>query len=69
MSTDTIAGNILAAMGRQRVSQRTLARELGLSPTAVHMRLRGQTRITADELVKIAALLDVEPSALIGDAA
>lgn len=65
MSTEILAGNILAAMGRRRVSQRMLARELGLSPTAVHMRLRGQTRISSDELVKIAALLDVEPGVLL----
>lgn len=65
MSEIDITGNILAELGRRRISQRTLAKELGLSPTAVHMRLRGQTRISSDELVKIAALLDVEPGSLL----
>lgn len=64
-----LLGNILAQMGRKRVSQRALARQLGISPTAMHRRLRGETRLRTDELLQIAALLDVDPAALVQRAA
>lgn len=69
MTTSEIASNIRAELGRKRISQRELARQLGISPTAMHMRLRGETRIPSDELVQIAQLLELDPAELLKGAA
>lgn len=61
-----IAGrNIRAEMVRRGISQEAIAKLLDLSQAAVSSRLRGETRITVDEVVKIAAHLKVDPATLL----
>lgn len=66
-STAHLRGNIKAEAARRGISQRALAEGVGISPTAMHMRLRGVTRITTDDLYRIADVLGVEVSSLIAE--
>lgn len=63
MSSHTIsertATNVRAELGRQRLSQRRLARAIGYSPAKLYRRLSGEVRITLDELQLIADALQV----------
>ena len=52
-------------MARQRVTQETLARELGLSQTAISRRLTARLPFTVDELAVVARLLRLPLHALI----
>ena len=67
--TAQVAANIRAELARQRVSQRTLADELGMSPAALSNRLAGATPIDVNELGAIADALGVSASALLDVAA
>lgn len=67
--TAQVAANIRAELARQRVSQRTLADELKMSPAALSNRLAGATPIDVNELSAIADALGVEPADLLGRAA
>lgn len=57
--------NIRVAAVRSRVSQRHMGRELGLSSASICARLSGRTPIDINELVRIAALLDVPLATLL----
>jgi transcriptional regulator with XRE-family HTH domain len=63
--SQTTEAAIRAEMARRGVLQKDIARVLGISTQGVSERLNGHTRITVDELVQIAALLDVEVGALV----
>lgn len=63
------ADNVRAEMARQRLPQIALAKHLGLSQAAVSRRLNGQTAFDVDELVAVAALLNVAASSLLGEVA
>lgn len=63
------ADNVRAEMARQRLPQIALAKHLGLSQAAVSRRLNGQTPFDVNELVAVAALLDVPAAALLGEVA
>jgi transcriptional regulator with XRE-family HTH domain len=66
--TDTVAANIRAEIGRQRISQRKLAGALGMSPAAMSDRLTGKTPIDVNELHAIAGALALDVSELLKDA-
>lgn len=57
--------NVRAEMARCGVTQTTLARKIGLSQAAVSSRIKGRTPFDINELVKIAAVLDVPLDALL----
>lgn len=57
--TATAGANVRAEMGRKGISQAVLASGLGMSQTAISKRLRGETPFDINELVRIAAVLDV----------
>ena len=54
-----IGANVRAEMARRNVSQTTLAAALGITQAGISKRIRGQVPFTIDQLVKIAAALDV----------
>jgi transcriptional regulator with XRE-family HTH domain len=60
-ASPTIAAgrNIRAEMGRRKLSQAALGQIVGLSQASLSLRLNGNVAFTIDELVKIAAGLDV----------
>lgn len=53
-------------MGRKRLSQRQVAKHLGLSQGAVHKRLAGLTPFRLAELDDLARLFDVPVVSLLG---
>jgi transcriptional regulator with XRE-family HTH domain len=56
---ESVVGEIRAEMGRQRVSQTTLARRLGWSQPFLSRRLCGAVAWDADTIEAVAAALDV----------
>lgn len=52
-------GNVRAEMARQRISQATLGKRLGISQAAVSAKLLGKTPFTIDQLAAAADLLAV----------
>lgn len=54
-----VAAEVRAAVGRRRTNATALAKRLGVSQTYVWRRLQGETAFDADDLYRIAALLDV----------
>lgn len=63
--TEAIAGEVRAAMGRRRKSQRDLAEFLGVNVAAANRRYHGTQAYPVAELARIAAWLDVPVSDLI----
>lgn len=61
----SLEATIRAEMARRGVLQKDVAAVLGISVQGISERLNGHTRITVDELVKIAALLQVPISNLV----
>lgn len=57
--TASVAAEVRAEMGRQRVSQRRIAEVIGLSQQAVSRRLSGEVPFDVAELGRIAAELGV----------
>lgn len=51
--------NVRAEMARCGVTQMTLARKIGISQPAISARIKGRTPFDINELVQIAAVLDV----------
>lgn len=68
-ATDHIRRNIKAELARRDITQRELASHLGISSAAVNQRLSGVTRISTDDLVRIAQLLGVDASSLLKESA
>ena len=62
----TLSGEVRAWLGRRNVSQAGLARELGLNPSAVSRRLRGDVDFTLWELAQIADWLEISLADLLG---
>lgn len=56
---DIILAEIRAEMGRQKISQRDLARRLGWPSTTLHRRLAGHSPLSAESLHQIATVLGV----------
>lgn len=57
--TARLGRNVRAEMARRGLSQMALASRLGVTQAAVSRRLRGETPIDIDELVKIASHLNL----------
>ena len=68
-ATDRVAANIRAEMARQRLSQSTVAGAVGMSPAAMSQRLTGKTPIDVNELVRLAAVLDIPAESLLRESA
>lgn len=64
-STEQVASTVRAELARRDVSQALVAERLGLSQAAMSRRLRAKVEFTVSELVTIADVLDVDPSALL----
>lgn len=63
---DAIAGEVLALMGRHRVSQQKLGRIIGMSQPTLSKRLGGIVPWSIDELEAVAAHFDVSIGSLLG---
>lgn len=61
-----IAAAIKETRERLRVSQRELARRLGIAPATMNRIEKGSGNIEARTLLRIAEALDVEPAILLG---
>lgn len=59
MSSETVAANVRAEMGRARVTQVVLAQALGISQASMSGRLRGLIPWRVDEVAATAAALGV----------
>ena len=68
-ATDRVAANIRAEMARQRLSQSAVAGAVGMSPAAMSQRLTGKTPIDVNELVRLAAVLDIPAESLLRESA
>lgn len=64
--SDRITSEIKALMGRNDVSQTTLAHWLSLNQTAVSARLRGSTRWSLSDIERIAEGFAIHPAVLLG---
>lgn len=60
-----IAGEVRAAVAREGVSARSLAREVEMSPASLSRKLRGDVSFSVEELIAIANFLDVSVTSLI----
>jgi transcriptional regulator with XRE-family HTH domain len=60
-----IPAEIRAEMGRQRLTMIGLSDYTGIPRTTLAEQINGNTRITVDNLVKIAKALGVDPSTFI----
>jgi transcriptional regulator with XRE-family HTH domain len=67
MELSDVAGNVRAELARQRRSQRELQQHLGISRVTLYRRLSGESPFDVDELRKIAELLHVSVSDLLGE--
>lgn len=60
-----VATAIRVQLTLREMSAAELARRMGMPPQTLNSRLTGKTPITVDELIRIAAVLDVKPADLI----
>lgn len=58
-TSERVASSVRAECARQRISQRDIAKKLGVSHTAVNRRMAGTVPFDVDELAAIADLLDL----------
>lgn len=66
-TSEEIAGNVRAEVARLQLRQTDIATELGLDQRAVSRRLLGRVEWSASELTKLARLLEVPVSRLLGE--
>ena len=57
-STERVAAEIRAEMGRQKMTTRDLAKLLGWPVMNISRRVNGQQKLTLDDIVTIATALD-----------
>jgi transcriptional regulator with XRE-family HTH domain len=62
---DTVAAEVRAELGRQRVSGAELAKRLGVSGVWVSRRLNAHQPLTTDDLEAISRALDVSVTAFL----
>lgn len=60
-----VADNIRAEVARRKLSQVKLAEQVGIRQQALSRRLNGTTPFRIDELVRIAAVLDIPLAELV----
>lgn len=66
-SSQRIAGEIRAEMGRQKVSVNTLADEIGMPISTLRRSVNGDRPLTLDEFWAITRHLDIDPAALVAE--
>lgn len=64
---ERVAGEVRAAMGRTRTTQKALCAYLGLSQAALSRRLVGVTPFDVDELYALGRYFSIQPAALLPD--
>ncbi|WP_141367514.1 helix-turn-helix domain-containing protein [Glutamicibacter uratoxydans] len=64
--TATVAAEVRAWCARQNVSQRSLAKVLGISQSSMSYRYSGRTPFTFGELMAIASILGITLGQLLG---
>lgn len=65
--TETAISTIRAEIARRKISQSRLARDLGMSRTALSRRMNGDLPLTLDTIEAIADLLDIPAMKLLGN--
>jgi len=63
-TTQRVAEQIRAILGRRQLSRSWLARELGMPVTTMNRRLRGDQAFTVDELTAVAKALQLPVTSL-----
>lgn len=56
-----IAAEVRAAIARKQIRQSDLASQMGLSPSALSLRLNGKQGISIEEMVRLAEILEADP--------
>ena len=64
-----VGANVRAEMARRRISQTSIADEVGMTQSAISRRLRGVTPFDVSTLALVAACLNVPVASLIDDPA
>ncbi|WP_372457193.1 helix-turn-helix domain-containing protein [Mycobacterium intracellulare] len=64
---ERVGANVRAEMARHKVSQVALAEQLDMAQQALSRRISGQTAFKVDELHRVAEILGVPTSVLMGD--
>lgn len=59
-TTERVASEVRAALGRQRLTNRWLARSIGMAPTTLHARITGQRAFDINQLDAVARALGLE---------
>ena len=62
-----VPASVRAELARAQISGRQLGRHLGMTPAAIARRLSGRTPFTVDQLLQVAAFLEVPISRLLPD--
>ena len=62
-----VSNEVRSWLGRRRITQKVLAKELGMNATSLSYRMKGRTPWSVAELVSVAALLDITLAQLLGD--
>lgn len=60
-----VAEEVRVMVARRRISQKSLAEAVGMTPMALSRRLSGAVPISAGELVRLAEVLDCRPADLL----
>lgn len=66
---ETVAANVRAELGRSRISQLKAAEAICISAPSLSKRLNCQLPFTIDEIDAIAALIGMDPAALLTEPA
>lgn len=67
IATLGLAAEVRAWMGRRGLRQVDIAQAIGVTQTQISARLRGQIPFTFEQLIKIAAVMDITLSELLGE--
>lgn len=62
-----VSNEALSWLGRRRITQKVLAKELGMNAMSLSCRMKGKTAWSVAELGSVAALLDITLAQLLGD--
>ena len=67
IATLGLASEVRAWMGRRGLRQVDIAQAIGVTQTQISARLRGQIPFTFEQLIQIAAVMDITLSELLGE--
>ncbi len=65
---EAIAGELRAALARDGRSLTDLAHDSGVSKAALSRKLKGDTAVSVEELLRISVALDVSPASIVDSA-